>query len=153
MKNVNLVFRAFLVAICLASLIIAIVPSFRDSIRGWVTPPQRSVISTIRNDLFRDGRVIIIAKVKNDNWLYIEVYEQLVDGYRRLIDKIKLPDSNDGFFHFRGQATNLAVEDLDNDGKPEILAPTYDANHVAHLNIYKYNPLSNKFEKYSEKPK
>lgn len=146
MKHFSLILRSLLAALCLAALVVVLVPSFNEYARNLLLPSKRTVLSTIRNDFFRDGRIIIIAKVKSEDWLYVEVYEQLVDGFQRTIDKIKLPDNQDGYFHYRGQATNLAIEDLDHDGQPEILAPTYDANHVAHLNVYKYNHVSKKFE-------
>ena len=140
------IFRAFLIGLCVLALTFVLVPNLRQFARSLVNQNKREIISTLKSDLFKDGRIITIAKVKDNGWLYIEVYEQLVDGMQKSIDKIKLPDNNDGYFHLRGQATNLAIEDINQDGFKEILAPTYDANHVAHLNVYTYNPDTERFE-------
>ena len=40
------------------------------------------------------------------------------------------------FFDHRGQAVQLAVVDLDGDGKMELLAPTFDKQLTAYLNPY-----------------
>ena len=45
----------------------------------------------------------------------------------------------------KGQATNLALKDIDGDNSMEIIVPTYDSNLVAHLNVYKYDPFSRRF--------
>ncbi|MEZ4870891.1 MAG: hypothetical protein R2827_01335 [Bdellovibrionales bacterium] len=47
---------------------------------------------------------------------------------------------------FRGQSTNLAVDDVNGDNIPEIIAPSFDKHLVAHMNVFSYNPVTKKFE-------
>ena len=63
-----------------------------------------------------------------------------------LIASTKLPDKKDGYFTFNGDVTNLAVDDIDNDKKSEILATTFDNDLVAHLNVYRYVPGQKELE-------
>lgn len=138
----------FLTALFLGSLLAVFIPAFRTKTRMVFQSSEHKVLSTLKKDFFQDGRIITFAKVKTPDGLYVEVYETSKEGVQKNIDRILLPDTNDGFFHFHGQATNLALEDIDGDHQFEVLAPTYDANQVAHLNIYKYNLSTKKFEVY-----
>ena len=60
---------------------------------------------------------------------------------------IPLPDHKDGFFLYQGEATNLALEDVDGDQQLDIIAPSYDNNLVARLNVYSYDQRSENLSK------
>ena len=120
--------------------------SWRHQLRDLFIKETPKVLSTIQKDFFDDGRIIVFAKVKTSKGLFVQVYEKVTDGVSKSLANIRLPDNTDGYFHYRGQATNLALEDIDGDGTAEILAPSFDANQVAHLNVYTYNPATEQFE-------
>ncbi|MEO0337188.1 MAG: hypothetical protein AAF202_12400, partial [Pseudomonadota bacterium] len=64
-----------------------------------------------------------------------------------LAERLSQLDGNDAVSHFQsGNATQLAVIDVDDDGSFELMAPTFDDQLVAHLNIFKYNPVLKRFE-------
>ncbi|MCB0357496.1 MAG: hypothetical protein KDD40_10830 [Bdellovibrionales bacterium] len=132
--------------ICLGLILTVSVQSWRYNLRGLFISEAPKVLSTLQKDSFNDGRTIVFAKVKTSKGLFIQVYEKVSDGLSNSLADIRLPDSTDGYFHYRGQATNLALEDVDGDGRPEILAPSFDANQVAHLNVYTYNSATQQFE-------
>jgi hypothetical protein len=64
-----------------------------------------------------------------------------------LVERIEITDARDAFFSFNGQATNLAIDDVNGDGRPEILVPTFDRNLVGRLNVFEYNNDTREFSK------
>lgn len=126
-------------------LIAALHPDVRSAVRGTVSPNFRNVVSTAQADLAGNGSQMTIVKIKTQDSLILEVYEPTADGAQKLVERIKLADKKDGFFTFNGQATNLAADDIDGDGKAEILAPSFDKNLVGRLNIYRYDSESRGF--------
>ena len=130
-----------------AMLIAALHPEVRSSLRSSVIKDFRMVVSTAHGDLLGNGHELTVAKVRTRDAMYIEVYEPRADGGQRLVERIELPDKKDGYFNFNGQATNLAIDDIDGDGRPEILVPSFDQNLVGHLNIYRYNQGSSTFQR------
>ena len=82
--------------------------------------------------------------------IVVEVYGPLENGIQPLIDSILIPDRRDAYFDLQGRATNLALKDMNADGKPEIIAPSYDDEGVAHLNVYSYSEDAKKFIPYLE---
>jgi hypothetical protein len=128
-------------------IVSALHPDVRANVRGAFIKDFRVVVSTAQGKLAGDERTFTVAKVKTRDMLSLEIYESLQDGAQRLVEKIDMPDVKDGFFNFNGQATNLAIDDIDGDGRPEILAPTFDKNLVGRLNVYNYNPDNRSFNK------
>lgn len=127
-------------AVAMSTLIVAAVhPELRSSVRGALLPEYRKVLSTARGDLMGNGTIFTVAKIKTRDSLSLEVYELLADGGTRLTQRVILEDKRDGYFNFNGQATNLAIDDINQDGRPEILAPSFDQNLVGHLNILTYS--------------
>ena len=148
LKQVTVVLgRTTLVAICALMMFAAVHPDTRSAIRLMFAPAERSVISTAQAHLAGDARNFTIAKVKTAGNLSLEIFENFGNGQQKLVEKIQLPDSRDGFFDFNGRSSNLALSDINGDGRPEILAPSFDSNLVGHLNIYGFDPESNAFEK------
>jgi hypothetical protein len=140
--------RAALVALCIMMMVGALHPDLRSAIRGSLSNENyRNVVSTVQGHLAGDERVYTVAKVKTAETLSLEIFEHLGNGQEKLVEKIQLPDSRDGFFDFNGRASNLAMSDVNGDGRPEILAPTFDTNLVGHLNVYNFDPESHAFQK------
>jgi len=69
-----------------------------------------------------------------------------------LLAKITLPEKRDGYFQLKGNATNLGLVDVDGDSILEIIAPTFDDQMVARLNIYKFNADTKGFDRMNAPP-
>jgi hypothetical protein len=91
-------------------------------------------------DLEGNGIKDQVVKVKTSEGLFIEVYAPRDHGQfglqQELIASAQLPDKKDGYFTFNGEVTNLAVDRVDRDNKPKILASSFDGDLVGHLNVY-----------------
>ncbi len=108
---------------------------------------DRVLISTAVGDILGDGTPVEVAKVKTPEGIVLEIYTPGPQGTRVLLEKIFLDQERDGYFTFNGQLVSLAIDDIDGDHKPEILAPAFDQQLTAHLNVYKYNADSKTFHK------
>jgi hypothetical protein len=131
-----------------ASLIVVLSGPIRESMQLTFRPPDREVLSILSVDLFGEQKVNRVVKVRTPEKILIEVYGPLEDHSRKLIDTIEINDRHDGYYHLLGQAVNLALKDMDGDRRPEIVAPTYDANMMPHLNVFKYNKEIQRFMPY-----
>lgn len=129
------------------AFVAAVHPTARSEIRGAVLKDYRTLISSTHADLVGDGSSYTVAKIETRDSLLLEIYRTQADGSDKLVEKIELADSRDGFFNFEDRATNLAVDDIDNDGRPEILVPSFDHELVGRLNIFHYNDESKGFER------
>lgn len=87
-----------------------------------------------------------MVKYQTIEGIVVEVLSSDESGSRSVIDRIKIPGEYDGFFDFYGQASQLAIMDVDEDGQLELVAPTFDKQLIAHLNVFKFNPTSRQFE-------
>lgn len=139
--------RAVLIALFLALFVSVLIPDVRSAIRHALLQDYRVVISTVHGDVTGEGIDFTIAKVRTRDSLLIEVYRPQEDGSQKLLARITLPEKKDGFFNFNGQATNLAIDDINGDGLKEIIVPTFDQNMVGRLHIYRYDPHSGSFQK------
>lgn len=110
-------------------------------------PEKRVLISTVMGDVLGDGTPVQVAKIRTRDSILIEVYVPARDGSRVLIDRIELDEKRDGYFTLNGNLTNLAIDDVDGDQLLEIIAPAFDQNLNAHLNVYKFNQSSKTFQK------
>lgn len=139
--------ETLLLATAFVAFAAALYPDARSGLRSILLKDYRHVLSTVTADLAGDGSPHIIAKVKTRGGLSLEIYETLPSGTTKLIETIAMDDKKDGYFDFNGQAANLAVDDVDHDGRLEILAPSFDHNLVGHLNIYTYDKSARSFQK------
>lgn len=145
---IGLLGRTTLMAVCALMMFAVLHPETRIFVRTLLSnADQRKVISTAQANLAGDARVFTVAKVKTGNALSLEIFENYGNGQQKLVEKIQLADARDGYFDFNGHASNLALSDINEDGRPEILAPTFDNNLVGHLNIYGFDSESNAFQK------
>lgn len=126
-------------------LITAVIPSGRQAVRAWFDRGYtREVLATAEGDALNDGRLMKVIKYKGPQSIFIEVVE--VRDPSHLVARLVLPDKHDGYFNLRGHVTRLAIADIDDDGKKELLIPTFDHQLVPHLNIYRYSPETRAFE-------
>lgn len=146
--NMNLLYhsaRGLLVLLSATMLVIALHPDLRLSVRGSLLKNQRTIVSTAHGDLTGDGSDMTVAKVKTRDGLFIEIYESRQDGSQRMVERIEIQDKRDGYFNFNGQATNLVIDDIDGDGRPEILVPSFDQSLIGHINVYRYDKAAGAF--------
>jgi hypothetical protein len=136
--------------ICLAGFFVVVLDSnLRSNIRSVLRPEYRVILAVASADLKGSGLPLQILKVKTQEGLFLEVYSNKDEKEginQELLASIQLPDKKDGYFTFNGQVTNLAIDDIDNDNQPEILATSFDSDLVAHLNVYRYVPGSKVLE-------
>lgn len=128
--------------ICALAMFASVQPELRATIRAASLSDRRSVLSTVDGNLLGDAVRFTVAKIRTRDALFIEIYEKPEEGTMKLVEKVQLADTRDGYFSFNGRATNLALTDIDGDGRPEILAPSFDADLIGRLNVYKYVPGS-----------
>lgn len=131
--------RALLVMLSAIMMVAALHPDLRSAVRGTFLKDYRMIVSTAHGDLLGDGSDLTVAKVRTRDALFVEIYESSTNGGQRLLERIELLDKRDGYFTFNGQPTNLAIDDIDGDGSPEILVPSFDQNLIGHISIYRYD--------------
>lgn len=122
-------------------------PTLRSGIQELLLPNGRKILSKATSDFGSAGSSYTVVKVKTRDSMFLEVYTNVSDGSQQLLERLQLGDQKDGYFDFNGHPMNLAIDDIDNDGKPEILAPSFDSNLVGHLNVFHFDPASKLFER------
>lgn len=132
--------------VALLLLVAAVTPSVRETIQNYFSHPGHEVLATAEGDLLGDGSVTKVIKYRASEGLYVEILKMNEKRESVLVDRILLPDKHDGLFNFQGHVTRLAITDINNDGKMELLAPTFDNQLVPHLNVFRYNPAIGRFE-------
>lgn len=136
-----------------ATLLAAVLtPSLRLRVQQYLIHPGRDVLATAEGDLLNDGGSAKVVKFRTEEGIYVEVIKHDSSGTSLTVDRILLPDKHDGLFNYQGHITRLAIADVDNDGKMELLAPTFDNQLVPHLNVFRYNPLIKRFEPFQPEP-
>jgi hypothetical protein len=131
----------------LVAMITVLQPELRQSAHGFLVQDYRKIVSTAQADLLGDGSQFIVAKVKTRDNIYLEIFQTLASGAPRLVERIEIPDARDAYFNFNGQASNLAIQDLNGDGRPEVLSPSFDRNLVGRLDAFEYQQGLNEFRK------
>jgi hypothetical protein len=153
--------QSLLALLAIVGFVAVVHPDVRTSVRGSLRSDFRTVVSTAKGDLSGTGVMFTVAKIKTRDNIYLEIFEtvieQTLDGESttassgsaapRLVERIEITDARDAFFSFNGQATNLAIDDVNGDGRPEILVPTFDRNLVGRLNVFEYNNDTREFSK------
>lgn len=156
------IFFILLMAIGLLTItIIAIIPKYRIEFKDYFLMNDRKIISTVSGKLFPEGPTIKILKIKQNESIFLEIYSiksheseinitnTELNSQNLFISKLDLEGTKDGYFTFKGNATNLALSDIDNDSILEILAATYDEGSEPRLNIFKYSKENEAFYKIS----
>jgi hypothetical protein len=139
MKAKILSFTAILIT---GSLLVAAVhPDLRAKARLAIKPQERVILAVTKAYLDSSSDEFQILKVKTNDGLFVEVYgmdDKNGSLGQILLSSIKLADKKDGYFTFNGQVTNLAIDDINNDERKEILVTSFDENLVAHLSAFQF---------------
>jgi hypothetical protein len=146
MSAIRWVLLSIFLLLSAAMLAAVLTPSVREAIQKKLTRPGREVLATAEGDVLNDGSKAKVIKYRDADSLFVEVMRVREDGSSDLVDRILLPDKHDGLFNYQGHVTRLAIADVNQDGKLELLAPSFDNQLVPHLNVFRFNPDSGRFE-------
>lgn len=126
-------------------------PDRRDDLRRkWMTS-DRQVLAKIEADLTGRGDRFVVIKVLTSDSLSLEYYRvNSATGSPEYLARSVLPEKRDGQFNYQGNATNLALADLNFDQNLEILAPAFDDNLVPRLHVFEYDSATDSFAPYRE---
>lgn len=140
--------QSLLTLLAIVGFVAVVHPDVRTSVRSSLRTDFRTVVSTAKGDLSGTGVMFTVAKVKTRDNIYLEIFETVLDASTpKLVERIEISDARDAFFSFNGEATNLAIDDINGDGRPEILAPTFDRNLVGRMNVFEYNNDTREFSR------
>ena len=128
------------------SLIILFSPA-REKIQNTLFPKQDKLLAVIYGDLTGTGAFVKVLKFKTKEGIRLEFLEQNRTGARRLISEKNIRHPYNGFFEYRGNSVQLAMGDVDGDGIMEVMAPSFDQNLIAHLNVFYYDENSDRFKR------
>ena len=112
----------------------------RYKIQSYLFPDKDELLSVIVGDVTGKGDYVKVLKFKTKNSIRVEFLEQNSRGAKKLITEKNIHHPYNGFFEYRGDSTQLAMGDVDGDGVMEVMAPSFDENLTAHLNVYYYDP-------------
>lgn len=136
-----------LVLIFVLSVIPFLSTTVKLNLKELLSPPDRVLLSIVDNKLQTKSKLRQAAKFKTPLGILVEIYGAADEhGQRPLIGHVRIPDLEDAYYHLNSRPTNLALTDLDSDGEPEIIAPSYDKSGQARLNVIRYNPSTDSFE-------
>lgn len=139
--------KIILLVIALLSVVITISPTARKTFKNtFLKNNQRTILSTVSGDVFNNGKLIKVVKVKEQNKILLEIYDYPEMGARKLLDQIILRDYLDGYIQSGLETLNLALKDMDGDQILEIIAPSFDSDMNPHVNIFRYNSSIERFE-------
>ena len=147
-KSAQIAFKSLKMAGVLAGslfLIAILQPSVRAHLRDLLGVHSRTVLSTTTASFGAGGTQFRIVKVKTSQAIYLEFYKLAKDGSSKLFQRIAMRHAEDGYFSFHGRAANLLVEKLHKSGSPQVLAPSFDRDMIAHLNVYRFDNRSQRF--------
>lgn len=144
--------RGLFLGIFVIGLLCVFHPALREYLRGIFHPPFRTILSSATGPYLPEFPISRVLKVRTHEGLFVEVYGQNDGDARPLVDRIRLPDRRDAFFSFAGRTSNLFLHDVSGDGVPEIIAPSFDDDLIAHLNVFRLNTESKKLENMPGRP-
>lgn len=137
---------ALLAFLAMSVTVVAVIPSLRSQVKELFSSQNRTILAKVNGNIGPLGPKVTALKIRSGDDLSLEIYDDTQDGLA-LISKINLSEKRDGYITVQGNATNLALIDVDHDGLLEIVAPTYDDQMVPRLNIFKYNPATKTFDR------
>ena len=134
-KEKSLKRTIFLFVTSLGISLLLFVPSLRSYLVNSFSPTSTEVLSVLEMSV--NERKVKILKVRRKGKLFVEIYGVPENSNPVLIDRETLTDIKDAHYKFGEGRSNLFLQDVDGEGLPEVIAPTYDKNMQAHLNIFK----------------
>jgi hypothetical protein len=151
MKN-ELKLRIALLAPVLFSIALALNPTSRNYLKDLFSGNSREVIRTIEYSPGEEFGSFQIVKIKTEEGLTLEFYKKSPDGVIELFQKELFNNCTEARVNLGGTITSLAFDDVDGDGVGELLIPYYDPNMVARVSVFKFNPLTKRFESLNISP-
>ena len=145
MKKLPLALIFSFLVLNITSVIFLFFPPAKKWVQSHIFSSSQEILSIVQGDLLHNGSYIKVVKLKTLQGVVLEFYSEPINGSRYLISQVKIPNAKDGFFNHRGEAVQLAVVDLDGDGKMELLAPTFNDQMLARLNPYHYDSNQESF--------
>lgn len=146
-KKTEIILIVALALVAMTLVTVAVVPSLRLKVKEAFSRSGRDVMAKVSGKIGPNGPHLTVLKIKSGNTLSLEVYSEDENGSLTLMAKLPLFEARDGHFLLQGNATNLALTDVDKDGNLEIVAPTYDEQMVPRLNIFRFNQDSKTFDR------
>lgn len=132
---------------------VLLIAKIRNPIAALFHPPHRIVLGTAVGDILNQGSQMKVIKVKSKDGLFVEVYGAYEEGRRSLVDRFKLEDQFDAYFHFlKTHTANLYLDDIDGDQKLEIVVPTFDQRLQARMHVFRFNETTKSFEQMTNGP-
>lgn len=141
-------FVGILILLAMLLTTVAVVPSLRARVKSLFQSQDRHIIAKVSGRVGPDGPTVTVLKINSEAGLSLEIYsaDQGPD-HLVLLAKFNLGEKRDAYFSFQGNATNLALTDVNGDGILEVVAPAYDDQMVARLNVFSYNSATKSFER------
>lgn len=143
----EILIMSLLALVAMALLTVAVVPSLRNSVKEIFSSNERVILAKATGSLTAEGPKVTVLKIRSKDSLMLEIYSEDPGQENTLMAKIPLYETKDAYFVVNGNATNLALTDVDNDEIMEIVAPTYNDQMVPRLNIFKFNRASKSFDR------
>jgi hypothetical protein len=122
-------------------------PPTKQYFESFSAYQKRRILGTIRGELDDSGETTLFVKVQVGRQIFLEAYRSHPrDSVMEYLNKVVLPEKRDAYFHVNGQATNIALIDVNADGKLEILVPTLDESLFARLRVFEFDPTTGAFQ-------
>jgi hypothetical protein len=119
----------------------------RDLGKDLFAPADRKILSIVDNKFQAGSNFRQAAKILTPKGILVEIYGAAdPQGRRPLTDSVLIPDRQDAYYDLNDRATNFAVTDLNSDGQPEIIAPTFDSSGRPRLNVIGLNKDTGRYE-------
>ena len=149
-KKMILKFSVFVsvLTFLVASTLCAMNSDIRNYVKNKVYK-DRKVLSSATGYILHNNTRVKALKIMENNNLILEVYSNIsYSDAPVLISRFPLEDlTKDAYFNFKGVSTNLAFDDVDQDGKLEVIVPGYDSHLTAKVAIYKFDTTNSEFIK------
>ena len=123
------------------------IPEVRTKINSVFKSQQRTVLAKITGYFLPEQIQFLILKVKEGSGLQIEIYEiDSASSVQKFKQKFDLSEDVDSYVTIDKNSTNLALQDVDQDGNLDIIAPSVDRNGNLRLNTFRFNSDAKMFE-------
>ncbi len=121
----------------------------KQRIQSYLFSNKEELMAVAEGDLDGLGNKVKVLKYKSKLGIRIEFLRG--NSRNTAIEFLNQENINhpyNGYFMYRGHTVQLGMVDMDGDGVMEVVAPSFDKNLMAHLNVFKYNQVQDKFFMY-----
>ncbi len=130
---------------------LTLIPSIRLKLQDLLNTQHRVVLAKISGYFSAEQNQFLILKVKDATGLQIEIYDQSTQASSQVFkQKFDLSEDSDSYVTLDKNSTNLALQDVDQDGNLDIVAPSVDRNGNLRLNTFRFNSENKLFEPYTQ---